>query len=425
MKKIIFFLLIGFSFLLYAEDEVIQVQGQDRTLKGAVQDALIIALEQKCGMTMSSAQRSSISMEANRVTEDGRKRSKREASDKILKECEKWTQGRISGFDIVSQSYDKETKNYIVVLNVRIPGRYIVGRDPNALRRMVVGTFYAKNAECSFYGKKLSTEKWAKQFADDLNVHLTQTRKFTMLDRAFDKDSNAELARLTGSNAAPADVVRLNQKLGTDYLVVGYVTFSDVVSGGENPMTGEALPPPSSVFATVHYRIILAPTGQLKWADTIVVDSLYFTNSLYAGNFADSAAYAAAAVCAGIMSNILPLEVVSVTADGSVVIGEGGKALQEGEHLSVYALGENVMDTRTGEVLDQTESCVGLVQVTRVSAKLSYAKVVKGDIKQIPVGARLRRDRQAVQANSAAAPAAPASPSQVFGTQNGGVVVPF
>ena len=243
-----------------------------------------------------------------------------------------------------------------------------------------------------------------------------------MLDRNFDAEVNAELARLSAANAAPTDAVRLNQKLGTDYLVVGTVTFSDIASPGVNPFTGQPLPLSSAVFATIHCRVLLAPTGQLKWADSLNLDILQ-----YAADLNSAADAAAATLAAALLENILPFEIVTRTADGTFVIGEGGKSLVPGEYLSVYALGEEVRDSRTGEILDVVEMRVGMVQVIRVTPKLSYALAVEGDASKMKNGSRLRRDAYSAQAvRDNQVQAVPQTvPTTVQSSGNGGVVVPF
>ena len=211
-----------------------------------------------------------------------------------------------------------------------------------------------------------------------------------MLDRAYSRDVDAELQRLGAANAAPGDVIRSNQKLATDYIVVGEVGFSDVIAPGVNPITGQALPQQSAMFAEIHYRVLLAPTTQLKWADTVRLDALSFPAQDVRSFVSMSAEAAAKAVCDGLMADILPFEVAAIKS-GFLVIGEGGKQLSVGERFTVCALGDEVTDTRTGEVIDVMEIPVATAEISSVQSKLSYAKVIEGDLSQIKVGARLRR----------------------------------
>lgn len=428
MKYYFTLLLLFFGIALYGKfDEKLTVSGSGRTQKEAILDALKSGLEQKYGMTMTTAEKSQMFSGELDIVDNQKETTKQVSSETLNSKIQTWSKGKINGYKILSSEYDSLAREYRVKLEVRFPGRYIVGNDPDNRRRMTVGLFYADKAHFSILGRTFQSDAWIQAFTNSLNTHLTQTRKFTMLDRDFDEDVNKELARLTGPNAAQADICRLGQKLGTDYLVVGTVKLNNIASPGINPYTGQALPLPQTTFVTVHYRVLLAPTGQLKWADEVSLDITEFANSLAGGSLTESSKAAAAAVSDGLMDNILPFEITGFSPDGSVVIGEGGKSIVRGEFLSVYALGDEVKDTRTGEVIDAMEMRVGMVKVVRVSQKLSYAVIVQGDRKKMPVGSRLRRDEFAREAMMQSQPvqAAPAATTEVQTTPAGGVVVPF
>ena len=124
------------------------------------------------------------------------------------------------------------------------------------------------------------------------------------------------------------------------------------------------------------------------------------------------------------MANLLPFEVVGRNGAGEVIIGEGGKSLSPGERLTAFALGEEVKDSRTGEVLDQVEEPVATLEIVRVTPKVSYAKVVEGAAARVVAGARARRP-QVLPAQGAGAMVAPPPETSVRGTGNGGIVTPF
>ncbi len=426
MKKFLMFMLAAACAAhLRAADETVQAAGVGATYGAAVNEALVFALEQHDGVAISSSARSSIvnSDSSTSVSASGAldETTKLELNDAISREMKKWAQGKISSYRVLSDSYDEHTRRYRVVVEAVFPGPYVVGRDPANLRRMAVSPFRVKSNTYSWHGQSAGTAEWSMTLADCLNELLTQTRKFSMVDRKFDAEVNDELARLADANASKADSVRLSQKLGTDYLVVGEVALSDVTAPAVNPITGQALAPISAPFAEVRYRVLLAPTGQLKWSDVVRIDSAQFSAGTLAEFVSQTAEAAAQAIVDGMMANILPFEIVSITPAGTIVIGEGGRSLEKGEVLVVYALGEEVADTRTGEIIDQIEESVGAVEVTAVSPKLSYARVIDGDIARMAVGSRLRRP-ETVPAPPPP-PATTPTPMQVL--PSGGVVLPF
>ena len=419
---------IAFAFMAFfasaqAKDDVVRAVGTASEWRAAVNEALASALERHDGITVSSTETqqmthddSSVSVRENGVLDD---KAKLEMKDDIVKSMQKFAKGRILGYDIVSDTFDPLSKKHRVELDVRFPGRYVVGRDPNALRRMAVANFAVRSPTFKWYGQTVDSVEWSAALANNLNIVLTQTRKFTMLDRAFSHEVDAELSRLGSANAAPGDAIRLGQKLGTDYLVVGEVSFSDVRAPGVNPITGQAMPQQSALFAEVHYRVLLAPTGQLKWADNVRLDALSFSAQDVRSFISMTTEAAAQAVCDGLMADILPFEVAAISS-GMLVIGEGGKQLAVGERFTVCALGDEVSDSRTGEVIDVMEIPVATAEIVSVQQKLSYAKVIEGDASQVKVGARLRRIPVAGPATEQIQ-----ETTTIRSNGSGGVVTPF
>lgn len=158
-----------------------------------------------------------------------------------------------------------------VVTNVLSAG---IAQPADVKQRMVVANFRAANGDTfRWCGQKESTAAWAAALADKLTERFTQTRRFTMIDRKFDAEVQDEIARLSDKNAAKGDVVRLGQRIGTDYMIVGDVKFGDVQPPVVSPITGQTLPTPSQRFAEISYRLIHVVTGELKWAETVIVES--------------------------------------------------------------------------------------------------------------------------------------------------------
>lgn len=291
---------------VFAADVEVEASGIGATYRSAVNEALISALESRCGITLDASQRSVISASEVSSSVNGADENRQTVNDEIKKSIDKVASGRISGYDVVSDEYDEAAKKYRVQLLVRIPGPYVVGLDPGNRRRMAVLDFRPYGETYEWYGQNASTVEWVKDLGDKLNILLAKTRRFTMLDRKFDAELNDELARLSDANASKADVVRKCQKLATDYLVTGEVKFFPVKAPGVNPLTGQAMPAASQLFAEVKFRVLLAPTGQLKYAESIKLNSASFAAGGI-GEFASLSAQSAADLIANaILTNYQP-----------------------------------------------------------------------------------------------------------------------
>lgn len=421
-KSIVAFLVLAASFVVMAKEDVVQATGFGKTYREAIDDALVSALQQKKGVILSSELHTFMSDKGRVESKTGSSReSKTILEESISRDLKKWAKGDIDGYDVLSSEMENGQHKVTVAVRFKKPYAETVGLSPSNRRKMVVATFRPTGTTFARNGSAVGTADWARSLGQKLDEQLTQTRKFTMLDRDFDAEIAAEMARISANDAAPGEAIKLNQKLGTDYLVVGTIAFSDVAAPTVNPFTGETRLPASATFAEVSYRVLLAPTGQLKWADTVRVDASAFA-ALDATQFITvSSEQAAAEICASILSAILPFEVVGKTGSGLLVIGQGGKTVFVGERMTVFALGEKVRDSRTGEVLDRIEDEVGTVEIVRVQEKLSYAKVLSGDASKMGKGCRVRR---AFAATDGAADALPESEPMVKPVE-GGVFLPF
>ena len=164
---------------------------------------------------------------------------------------------------------------------------------PRKKQRIAVAPFFSKQNAFSIYGNSITSRTWMDDVADHLNIFLTQTDSFKVLDRSFGPEIDRELNRIVNDpNANPNDVCRLSNKLATDYLVVADVMFSDVASPGINFATGLPLPPPSVMFAEIRFRCVVAPTTQIAWADVVRMDASHFggTPQVFSSTSAEAAA---------------------------------------------------------------------------------------------------------------------------------------
>ena len=429
MKHFLVLILLSLFFASGVANDKIVVQGTGTTRDGAIKDALKSAVEQKYGMQIATKEMAQMFTGQTSSTVNGKESSSFIAEDSNKIKIATLSKGRIKNYNILTVEKNADGSGFIASLEVVFPGKYIVGANHGNRRRMAVSKFRLNTKTFSVFGNTYSAYDWANALHNAVNTNLTQSRKFTMLDRDFGAEVNQELARLADPNCSPDDTIRLGQKLATDYLVVGTIKFTNVPALSRNPYTGEVIFPQQAIFATVDYRVLLAATGQLKWSDSFKVDAMHFYESFRNNSINDSAEAIAAQLCSGLVSSILPYEIVSVTKNNIIVIGEGGKTFYNGEVLSAFNLGEDVKDSRTGEIIDSIEIPVGMVKIIRITEKLSYAQIISGNPADFKVGARVRRDEKSQAYNASYQSNIQQKENNVSPvvqkTSTGGVVVPF
>ncbi|MBQ7188847.1 MAG: hypothetical protein IJR99_05465 [Kiritimatiellae bacterium] len=420
MKKLyqLIALALSAAVVAFAQNEgsiqTVAVEGTGNSAEEAVAVAVQKAVMSKCGMNVNIQKRSQITTQ--------QESSSFSISDSLKQQMALDAKGVIQGFDVVSCERNPQSGKWESTVSVRIYGQYIVGNDPNLRRRMAISPFMTKQKTVFVAGKEFQTGVLLDMLQNSLAEQLTQTRKFTMLDRKYDTEVQAELARISGPNASQQDFGRLNQLLATDYLLCAEVTFMETPTGVLNPFTGQNTAAPNAPVCSVSYRVLLAPTGQLKWADTITIDSALAAG----GRSADESAQvlmqlAASDIADGMMSNILPFLVADVDkGTGMIVLNQGGKSLSPGETMVVYTFGKEILDPMNGESLGKMEIPLGTIQITKVLPKVSYANLLSGDIGTIQIGCCVRRP-------DGPPPTDPPPPSGTMfrATPQGGILAPF
>ncbi|MHC4255087.1 MAG: hypothetical protein ACYSUL_05635, partial [Planctomycetota bacterium] len=85
-------------------------------------------------------------------------------------------------------------------------------------------------------------------------------------------------------------------------------------------------------------------------------------------------------------SRVSPIKVVSVQADGQIILNQGGSGMNKGILLEVFSAGEEIFDVDSQESLGKVENLVATIEVQRVEPTMSFAAVVEGDVSKISIG---------------------------------------
>lgn len=125
----------------------------------------------------------------------------------------------------------------------------------------------------------------------------------------------------------------------------------------------------------VHYRLLVASTGQVHLSNTIDLQTDEISGRTIDEYISATLVRAATKISDEILESVMPMEIVGI-AGKEVIVGQGGKTVGVGEVFDVYATGEELFDSRTGESLGHTDALVGRVQVVRVMPKISYCRIL-------------------------------------------------
>ena len=424
MKKILLMVLAACSLASFAQlqqansVQTVHGRGRNADYRTAVYEALVQAMSQVQGVSLQDSRDAAMdSLKQLKSTKQGDDNID-ELRESLKQNVSAKTKGRVLSYEITLEKHDEAMGLWYIELDAKVPGQYTVGLPADNRRRMVVMPFRSLTDKVNVFGQTFQLGPACETIAAALNENLTQTRRFTMLDRAFNAETQAELSRLNLENASAGDFGRFQQLLVTDYMVIGTVKMYSSPSSSYNQWTGVTTQN-DGPFIEVSYRVILVPTSQLKWAGTVIVPYSSCRGDSVDTAIASGMSVVAQEVCHDIVNNIYPMRVTAKTTF-ELVLNQGGKNVRAGEVFDVFRQGEAIVDVTSGETLGAPEEKIATIQVTRVDPKMSYAIVAEGTpLDQIPIGSVVRRPKG--MPGAGAPPVGATSPVQV---SPGGTVTP-
>jgi len=340
MKKLIlFFLFVVFSF---AQIKFVNVEalGYGITKEDAINIALSRAVAQVNGLSISAAQAIVKQSTKGKILFNNSKAvikvvSKTQASSIATKAKGALQSYRIISIKPINGSY--EVKISAIVAKYISPGL-----NPRKRRSLAVIPFRYKKVY-SFDNIDISGSSLTHRLTQAIVTKITQTRKFTVLDRENSEYYNLEKNFLLSGNTDPVELARLGKRLGADYFIIGEILDFGIEKNVENiSLTGKNFMQING-YATVNYRILNIPTQQIKWSDTIDIE---FTLPL--SKRAESIVVKAGDKIAQILTeqiifNIYPPKVIAISGN-KVIINMGGNVLHKGDKFKVFALGKKLYD---------------------------------------------------------------------------------
>lgn len=219
---------------------------------------------------------------------------------------------------------------------------------------------------------------------EKLKTALVQTRRFDVLERQDMDMIDEEIAFAKSSSADASRGPRDGMKLGAAFIVTGEIAVVDVGTDVR------AIPSTKYFNHTVYGRIVCDMRVIDTAAGTVVtaakieaaISDRQRSVSSSAENVASPLFYddlyreLTEKIALKIIESVYPLKIAAV--DGSTVYlnrGEGS-GLEPSQVLAVYEMGKTITDSDTGEVLGQTESYVGEIQVVKVNPKNTMATLL-------------------------------------------------
>lgn len=330
----------------------VEVTASGRTRQDAITQGLVQALEQVSGVAIGSAQMARTELSST-ATEDKQETTLTQQQQSATL---KLTGGIVSSYRVLDTS-DGTPVSVRLVVTIEVFEAKGLGNDS---RRRIAVAFFAGVAGPS-----------VQRLHERILTRLVQGRRFAVVDRSEDAVYMQEMALLRSGNAPLTERARVGQVIGTDYVVTGKLrvtggTRSDRVIG----LTGEVVTTTTDGGADAEFQVIEIATRQIKWAGVV---------SFSGGDAVDRIG---AQIADEITQTIYPMRLIKFDNPSSLIVNQGGETLRAGQRFRALVLGEAMIDPYTKESLGQIEQQVGIVEITQVEAKMSYAQVVSGQMPQ-------------------------------------------
>ena len=356
---------ISFAEISYIE---INSKGKATSYDDALKKALKEAITKVNGVTLKTESVLEI-IDKSLTTNEGSTASLgRNLNEKISEK----SGGSIKSFDILNEYEDA---NGLQVVEIRATvAKYKLSKTAKR-KRMAIVPFRINLNEISIFGKTGfdDADNLRKYLNQEFTNYFVQTRKFTILDREFDKEIGAELTNLENSEKIE-DQVKIGQKLFADYIIVGRLDFLVLKEIEKKFLTSEKILKKKIGSLNFSYRIIDVPTGQIKYSSKVNLEvdikkqnqPIPYLFNLTAQNAGLEIMYA-----------IYPILVEKIE-DDLLYLGQGGNQIKIDDIFTIYERTDSkIKDTYTGETLGNVEKVVGKATIIDSNAKFSVAQIIE------------------------------------------------
>lgn len=222
-----------------------------------------------------------------------------------------------------------------------------------------------------------------KRYQDLLTTTVSESligsRRFDVLDRRNEQLFDTEKAFIQGGDAATAELARLSQAGGADYLLVAELQGLGIRNNMQETirMTGETLVR-SAVSGTLRLEVVEFASRKVKWSGTQKFGATYEgVSSIGTNTLSRLIKGAADKLMDNLIASIYPIRVVKVVGDLAIINrGEGSAAV--GETYTVYLMGEELTDPQSGESLGALEIKAGTGKITEIKPKFAFLKMESG-----------------------------------------------
>lgn len=307
--------------------------------------------------------------------------------------------GAITNFKIVSVEELKE-KNGQYKVSIEANIAHFTAPDDTKKIKLVVAPIHFDVTSFTIGSETVLAQKIADDISLQVSTALTNTGRFTVLDREIGADIQKELDMIKTGEAPRAETGRLGQTVTADVIWTGRINTLAYNRHARQLRTSDRELVSFSGGWEISQKLVNVATRKIMTSDTLQgtapeVAATTMGTGIDSGQVLQGMETdIASKVVTSILASTFPITVVS--RDGnSVVLSQGGQSLNLGNRYAIVAMGKELKDPQTGESLGRMESPCCEVIVDKVSPKLSYGHLenIKIALDNIPEGGLQLREQ--------------------------------
>ena len=398
----------------------VTANGTGMTPGAAINDALKTAIAQANGVRIDSVSANvnafaKVTATLDVESSEGKDSAKASAtmqSQMFVDQIIAQSNGLVSGFKVVKlTSPPVGNGTYSVDVEAKI-AKFKSPADSGKIK-IVVAPIRSARATFDIGGRPVPANEILAPVRQQIIDSLTQTGRFTILDRQFESDLQNEFDMISSGKTVNTDFAKLEQALSADLVWVGVVNELAYTKNVRKLEMSERDLVGYSGAWSVSQRLINLATRQIMQSNTLegapprispTTLGAKFDEAAILRNIQDEIVKKASEA---IILRTFPISVVQ--RDGEdVVLSQGGQALAENGRYRIYLQGKELKDPQTGQSLGNMEKLCCDVVINRVTPNLSYGSLenVKIDLSGVQPGALQLRE------------AVPAQPAEKLASAN-------
>lgn len=243
--------------------------------------------------------------------------------------------------------------------------------------KIVVAPLRFKDAVIAVGGEQIPSSQISTEIHQKIVDALTNSGRFAVMDREFDREIQQELSRIGNGEAPAAESAKLGQAATGDLIWVGDVSRLSYDRHARQLRTSDRELVSYSGGWAVSQKVLNVATRQVTLSAELHGEAPA-TEPTTLGTGVDGRKILAnmenelaTQVVSSIMSAVFPVTIAS-KEQLSVVLSQGGRAVKEHARYRMVKLGAEIKDPQTGRILGKSESPCCEVVIDKVEPSMSY-----------------------------------------------------